>query len=558
MDRVFQKSLALFEGALYLATTDLSRDLAAGAETAPAARNSQETAAPVGGRRRPALIPPPPEGSLVFTKRAYVEPSLLRHFKDYQIEGVQFMFERLRAAEGAMLADEMGLGKTFQAIMITYLFCRAGGRALVVAPCSLVGVWEREIKKWVGSLRVFNGAVHQLKKYTGSDDVLLLSYERVSLLKETHKNAFLLTVCDEAHRLRTSTSQALGALRELGGKKLLLTGTPFQNSLQEYRTLLSLVDPRAESAKGVAELSSIAGEAVLRRKVERTSLQLPAKDELVWIVRNQEYAEYLEYYESLGETTGIQDIQKLRAYLNRSPSKWRRFTSLAQEILKQRCSLVVISRYLEVLKQAVAVIRGLASRRVVPLQATDVIEFHGDLPLKEREAALADFQSGGQKVAVLSAKCGAEGLTLVKATKMIILDSDWNPANDLQAMARIWRLGQTQPVVIHRLFLMGTVEEYILLVQMKKLELQKQLEGTLPNKEIEEQLSQCENEAPLRPQAHSLVHAWLGCACSEEHPYTSATDYSHLFAEDSLLLKLEVNKGGEPSADIILGRPPGH
>ncbi|KAI5189765.1 hypothetical protein NECID01_0671 [Nematocida sp. AWRm77] len=546
VDRVFQKSPSFFEGVLYIATTDTVHGIPALEDKAKplAEREAREEAVP--GRRRQVFVPPPPEGSLVFTKRAYVEPSLLKHFKDYQVEGVQFMFERLRGADGAMLADEMGLGKTFQAIMVMYLFCRAGGKALVVAPCSLVGVWEKEIKKWAGSLRVYNGALKSPKKYAGREDVLLATYERVSMLKETHQNVFLLIVCDEAHRLRTSTSQALCALRELKGKKLLLTGTPFQNSLQEYRTLLSLVDARAEQAKGIPELSSIAGKAVLRRKVERTSLRLPQKDEIVWIIKNEEYAEYLRYYESLGGAAGIQDIQKLRVFLSESPSKWKVFVSLARSILQKKESLVIISRYHRVIEQAVSTLKKLADTKEVPLRHADIVEFHGDMPIREREAALARFHAAGQRVAVLSAKCGAEGLTLVKATKMIIFDSDWNPANDLQAMARIWRLGQSRPVEIHRLFLMGTVDEYILLVQMKKLEIQRQLEEEADFKEAEaeEQLSQCEETSSLHPQEASLVHAWLGCLCTEERPYTSALqqEYSHVFSDDGLLLRLQINR----------------
>lgn len=536
IDRLMEKSPSSFEGSIYLASTNKKKQI----EDIVKERTVIHSAA-VRQISRKIRVPPPPAGSLIFTNRAYIEPSHLRFFKDYQIEGVQFMFERLRAAGGALLADEMGLGKTFQAVAIARIFCRAGGHVLVVSPCSLVGVWEKEIKKWADNLRVFNGAEKHPNKYRGYENILLVSYEKLAALS-TGQNKFQLVICDEAHRLRTSTSQALQALKKMDSKKLLLTGTPFQNTLQEYKTLLALVDARAESAKGVKELSGIASDAVLRRRIERTSLRLPQKDEIIWIIKNKEYAKYLEFYRKTSEKGGIQDIQRLRIEASTSTSKWNVFLMLSKEILQEKKSLVIITRYIEVIRKAYESIKQMASNKEVPIHQRDITVFHGDMKLSQREESLASFQQNGQKVIILSAKCGAEGLTLVKSTRMIVIDSDWNPANDLQAMARVWRLGQTVPVVIHRLFLMGTVEEYILLVQMKKIKIQKQLEGIVPQDKIEEQLSQCDEESVLEPQETSIVHKWLKCPCTEEYPYLSVDDYSHTHTEIGLVMTKCVNR----------------
>ncbi|EHY65392.1 hypothetical protein NERG_01838 [Nematocida ausubeli] len=535
MDRVMPTTNTAFEGSMYIVSTDIRRGIKDTiTREAPQAVVAQRPII------RKVQVPPPPEGSLIFTQRAYIEPSHLRFFKDYQIEGVQFMFERLRSANGALLADEMGLGKTFQAVAIARIFCRAGGLVLVVSPCSLVGVWEKEINKWAASLRVFNGALKHPNKYRGIEHVLLVSYEKLATL-DTERHKFQLVICDEAHRLRTSTSQALQALKKMGSKKLLLTGTPFQNTVQEYKTLLALVDGRAETAKGIKELSSIASDAVLRRKIERTSLRLPQKDEIIWIIQNKEYEAYKSFYRNIASRGGIQDIQRLRIHTCTSPSKWGVFLALAKDILLEKQSLVIISRYIEVIKKVKESIQAMATRREVPISPKDVSAFHGEMNITLREDALSSFQAKGQKVIILSAKCGAEGLTLVKSTRMIIVDSDWNPANDLQAMARIWRLGQTKPVIIHRLFLMGTVEEYILLVQMKKIDLQKKLEGVLPPEEIEEHLSQCEEQSVFEPQTTSLVHKWLKCPCTEAYPLVCADGYSHRHTDTALILSQRIN-----------------
>ncbi|KAI5171718.1 DNA repair and recombination protein RAD54B [Nematocida sp. LUAm3] len=536
LDKMFQKKETLFYGSIYIASTGEELELT---EKIKDKKNEEPDRGSV--QRRKKKIPPPPEGSLIFTSRAYIEPALLRMFKEYQVEGVRFMFERLRQAEGAVLADEMGLGKTFQAIAIIRLFSRAGGKVLVVAPSSLVGLWEREVKKWAPEIRVYNGVDKSLKKYTGYSDVVGLSYEKLSTWKEIGNQNFSLIVCDEAHRLRSGSSLAIGVLRKLSGKRLLLTGTPFQNSLQEYKNLLSLVDPRADKAVGAKELSIIAGEAVLRRKIERTSLSLPQRDEVTWIVKNREFEETKKQYEDMSCSLGIQALQKLRGIASLSPSKWRIFSELVMDSLLEERSLVVISRYIETIKQTDALIKSLSRKKRITVREKDVLIFHGEMPVKDREESLRRFQEKGQRIIILSAKCGAEGLTLIKATRMIILDSDWNPANDQQAMARIWRLGQKLPVVIHRMFLMGSVEEHVLLVQLKKIEVQKSLEGEIS--EVEDLFDPQEISGVFIPEKHSVVHRWMGCRCTEEAPFAER-NRSHVHTEDALIFTQRTNGSG--------------
>lgn len=554
VDRLLRTGPDAFAGALYIATTNMEKGLDYSTEIRNENKNSGGESVP-DLRQKKVHVPLPPPGSLVFTPRAYIKPCALQRFKDYQIEGVRFMFRRLRSSSGAMLADEMGLGKTFQAVALVEMYCRAGARVLVVAPCSLVGVWEREMSKWASGVRVYNGADRPFKKYTGSHSVLLLSYQRLAAFKDVERFGFVLVVCDEAHRLRTEGSQAFEALKKLGSKKLLLTGTPFQNSVKEYRALLSLVDARAASAKTTAELASITHEAVMRRRVERTSLSLPQKDEYVWIVHNSELSSHIEYYRDHMHTPAIQSIQKLRGLVNTAESKWAIFSDVSRRILESKHSLVVISRYIEGVTRAADVLRAMCRGKEAPLHPSCILQFTGNMHLREREKSLADFQAGGQKVIVLSAKCGGEGLTLVKAARMIILDSDWNPANDMQAMARVWRLGQRKPVEIHRFFLMGTVEEYILLVQLRKIELQRKLEGNESpeenasgsiEEEIEAQLSQEEEQNVLVPQAESLVHAWSKCRCrtreSQDGANAPIMGYAHKWTEQGLLLHKVVNQ----------------
>lgn len=530
IDRVYSRtSPSFFSGSLYVASTSTSPGSLNNAKSLgrPLAHSIPDPLPHRALRARRVPLPPPPEGSLVLGPQAYIEPFLARYFKAHQEEGIRFMFARLKHHAGVILADEMGLGKTLQSISILYLFCKIQLKVLVVAPCSLVGVWEREIGKWIGpSLRVFNGGSTAVREYRGRECVVILNYEKLLGTEDfLLGHGFSLVICDEAHRLRGEASQLLASLKRFhAAKKLLVTGTPFQNNLQEYRRLLSLADARAAEAKSIEELSSITRDAVLKRSVAKTAISLPTKTEVIHILANCGYPEYLSFYNSLGgpeKPPGIKDIQALRTFLQSSRTKWAFVTDLLAKILASKASLVVVTRYVEVLKRMHEEIKKILHAHAFSLSTRDILLFYGDMSPKERDQVLASFESPGQKVFILTAKAGGEGLTLTKATEMIIFDSDWNPANDLQVMGRVWRIGQAKPVSIHRIFVMGTIEEHILVAQLKKIQMQRGLER---GAEVRADLSEPTSFLPSR---ESIAHRWARCQGSGPEKALKAFGYAH-------------------------------
>jgi len=203
---------------------------------------------------------------------AFVPPILAKWLRPHQREGVAFMYEcvmGLRDFKGAgcILADDMGLGKTLQSVALIYTLLKTGitankeptaKRVIVVCPCSLVKNWDNEFVKWLGPGAVKTLALAESDRKTVEKNmdlfvrtkmfnVLIASYEciraHVGRLNKIKDSCDLL-VCDEAHRLKNSENQTSQALASLPVKRrVLLTGTPMQNDLQEFYAMVDFTNP---------------------------------------------------------------------------------------------------------------------------------------------------------------------------------------------------------------------------------------------------------------------------------------------------------------------------
>ncbi|XP_062936072.1 DNA repair and recombination protein RAD54B isoform X1 [Cynocephalus volans] len=263
-----------------------------------------------------------------------IDPHLVYHLRPHQKEGIIFLYEcvmgmRMNGRCGAILADEMGLGKTLQCISLIWtLQCQGpyGGKAvikktLIVTPGSLVNNWRKEFQKWLGSERIKIFTVdqdHKVEEFIKSTfySVLIISYEMLLRSLDQIKNIkFNLLICDEGHRLKNSAIKTTTALISLScEKRIILTGTPVQNDLQEFFTLINFVNPgilgslssyrkiyeepiiisREPSAseeekelgeRRAAELTCLTGLFILRRTQEVINKYLPPKIENVVFCR---------------------------------------------------------------------------------------------------------------------------------------------------------------------------------------------------------------------------------------------------------------------------------
>lgn len=138
--------------------------------------------------------------------------------------------------------------------------------------------------------------------------------------------------------------------------------------------------------------------------------------------------------------------------------------SLVEEAKRAADKIVIVSYFTSVLDEVEAV---LASKQLQSLR------LDGSTNSAKRTQIVADFNAErnvDQFVLLLSAKAGGQGLNLIGANRIVLLDPDWNPASDQQTMARIWRDGQRKKCTIYRLIAVGTIEEKILQRQIQKVE----------------------------------------------------------------------------------------
>ncbi|MGW1405878.1 DEAD/DEAH box helicase [Streptomyces sp. NPDC002403] len=433
-------------------------------------------------------------------------PGLDATLRDYQLRGLAWLDRMTSLGLGGCLADDMGLGKTITLIAL-HLHRARPEPTLVVCPASLLGNWHREISRFAPGVPVrrFHGTDRSLAGPDGG--FVLTTYGTMrSSAAQLAGHGWGLIVADEAQHVKNPQSSTAKALRTIPAPaRVALTGTPVENNLSELWALLDWTTPgllgplkafRARHARIVENTGSAAGlandEAVerlarlvrpflLRRKKSDPGIapELPPKTETdhpVFLTREQvtlyeaavrETMAFIEASEGIARR-GL--IMKLLAslkqicnhpaqYLKEEPTrlvgrsgKLALLDELLDTILAEDGSVLIFTQYVTMARLLSA---HLASR-AIPSQL-----LHGGTPVAERERMVDRFQSGEAPVFLLSLKAAGTGLNLTRAAHVIHYDRWWNPAVEEQATDRAYRIGQTQPVQVHRLIAEGTVEDRI-------------------------------------------------------------------------------------------------
>ncbi|KAH9695551.1 protein CHROMATIN REMODELING 25 [Citrus sinensis] len=403
-----------------------------------------------------------------------VDPLLVRFLRPHQREGVQFMFEcvsgLLNAAgiHGCILADDMGLGKTLQSIALLYtLLCQGFDgkpmvkKAIIVTPTSLVSNWEAEIKKWVG------GRVQLIALCESTRDDVVSGIDSF-----------------------TNPCSSLQALAALSCKRrILLSGTPMQNDLEEFFAMVNFTNPGilgdAAYFRHYYETSIICGreptatEEEKKLGIERSS-ELSAKVNQVKRAISEEtkQSKILAYITALKKlcnhpkliydtiksgnpgTTGFEDCIRFfppEMFSGRSGS-WTGGDG----------AWVELSGKMHVLARLLGHLRQRTDDRIV------LVSNYTQVSILEAGWNYINQQKTEDEFAfLLSSKAGGCGLNLIGGNRLVLFDPDWNPANDKQAAARVWRDGQKKRVFIYRFLSTGTIEEKVYQRQMSKEGLQK-------------------------------------------------------------------------------------
>lgn len=547
------------------------------------------------------LWTPPPEAGGQPVK---VDDALTRFLRPHQREGVQFMFECVTGlrgfqGNGCILADDMGLGKTLQGITLLWTLLNTGHevlggvplakRVIICCPTSLVANWDSECTKWLnGRVRTLPlcessreeviSTIDQFLSPRAPPQLLIVSYETFRLHAERFKapEACDLLICDEAHRLKNDQTLTNRALDSLACKRrVLLSGTPMQNQLQEFYAMVNFANPGVlgspsdfrkrfeapilagrepdatddQSALGAersSELSKIVNEFILRRTNTLLSAHLPPKvvEMVCCRMTPLQYSLYVHFLQSRSVRTlfatqksarALSAIISLRKLLNHpkliydmihgGDSATKNFSgrvSLQRTEGKSdgfegasalfppglfdppshrtgrqhgQCTILPhgweeLSGKFAVVSRMLALLREQTRDRVVIVSNfTQTLELFtilcrergypylrldGSTTIKQRQKLVKRFNdpSEDQFVFLLSSKAGGCGLNLVGGNRLILFDMSWNPADDKQAAARVWRDGQRRKVYVYRLMTTGTIEEKVYQRQLSKEGLQ--------------------------------------------------------------------------------------
>lgn len=399
----------------------------------------------------------------------HVEDKLYR----YQRNGVAWLLRH----DAAILADDMGLGKTIQVVAAVRRLYRHNriGSCLVVAPRTLIPNWIAEVGAWAPELlaerlkfesRKFSRADWRAAR-TGSH-VLLASYEDLrGLWDELEGQPPDLMVADEAHRLRKSESLAHQAMRRIRPPRLwALTGTPVERNADDLAGLLSLIAPSRfavdDSRYGLTALRARARPFLLRRTKSDALPDVPsAKEHIEQIdmhpAQRSAYQAAMSAAQSSSGDSHLKLFNTLRSICDMdvvtgASSKLDRAVQLIAEAREAGRKTVVFSYRLEplrALKRRLRVRDGDSSELLV-----------GEQSVAERNDIIARFKTDPNCHALLaSMRVGGEGLTLTEATQVIFINRWWNPSANAQAVDRVVRIGQTEPVDVYYLVSVDTVED---------------------------------------------------------------------------------------------------
>lgn len=440
--------------------------------------------------------------------------------RPYQQEGLGWLQFLRRYGLGGILADDMGLGKTAQALAHLTLELEQGrlnGPSLIVAPVSVIGNWQQEIRRFMPEFNtlILHGAKRrELFHAVEAADLVITGYPALVLDSEfLLAQSFNFLILDEAQTIknpRAKVSQVARALRAT--HRLCLTGTPTENHLGELWSLFDFLQPgllgsekefqrhyrtpieKNADAKRSAALTRRIAPFVLRRTKDAVARDLPPKTQIVeHIVLDEKQR---DFYDGIRMTMHrrVQEIIEQQALARSQITVLDALLKLRQAccdprlVDSQAATQLIPSAKLEWLKTVLPELVAEGRRILLFSQFTSMLKLIEEVVRKlsipyclltgasqNRSELVARFQNGSVPLFLVSLKAGGTGLNLTAADTVIHYDPWWNPAVEAQATDRAHRIGQDKPVFVYKLIALSTVEEKIMQLQADKQALLNQL-----------------------------------------------------------------------------------
>lgn len=461
------------------------------------------------------------EGATHPTKLIEAHTSFAGELRPYQKQGLGWLQNLQKLSLGGVLADDMGLGKTIQVIA---MLCGAYAKnktlkpTLIVAPKSLLFNWASEIAKFAPHLDFViwssSNRSQNLKDFM-SQKFVIVTYDTLRMNIERFKSAeFFYVIVDEAQAIKNAASLSHKACSLLRSQnRLVLTGTPIENSLSDLAALVDFANPgllgpgikkymakrnpsSEESHFNLKSLSRALSPIILRRTKAEVLNDLPEKTEkIVFCELNPKqrkiYQELQMHYQKrikkeissrglarskLVVLEALLRLRQVACHPNLVEKKSKDFTESAKiDLLLENLEVLLPKGHKVLIFSQFTSLLDLVKQSLGQLHiAFEYLD--GKTSQNKRQEIVNDFQnSESRQVFLISLKAGGVGLNLTAADYVFILDPWWNPAVESQAIDRAHRIGQKNKVIAYRFIAKDTIEEKILLLQGQKKDLAKSI-----------------------------------------------------------------------------------
>jgi superfamily II DNA or RNA helicase len=379
----------------------------------------------------------------------------------YQMFGAQFMIQQQRT----LIGDDMGLGKTVQALAaMCHLYATGKRHFLVVAPNSVLINWEREVSHHTGlKPYVLHGAgkLYRLDDWKANGGVAITTYETLHSLSVWMGKIDMLTV-DEAHKVKKTTTKRTRIVKATSEKATyvaLMSGTALENRLSELHALVCLAQP---SLKGTADFliaSDRPSPEEARRRIAAAYLRRTQEDVLNELPEMTKVDEIVELSaaernsdEALKGHIQNQRIATTIGTGDGTSAKYERLQELLEHYQKTQEKVIIFSAFREVLSD-VSRICGGCEQIVGEVSPGERMKMIDRLKGKQGFGCLA-----------LQVEAGGQGLNIQFARVVILMEPQYKPSTENQAIARVHRMGQGRKVIVHRLIAKDSVDEDLVLL----------------------------------------------------------------------------------------------
>lgn len=448
--------------------------------------------------------------------------------RDYQHKGLSWLIHVLNNGSHCLLADEMGLGKTAQVLAIFSYYRKTSEKPCIVfCPASVIPVWKLEVERFFPHLNIFQVAgqrsLADLKDQ--SPDIILCSYTQlrrnVDLFREMK---FSCAVLDEAQVIKnpdTKVSRACYAIK--AEHRIAVTGTPIENHYKDIWSIFFFLMPGLlgnrtrfdrmveQGGEGFSlRLRNQLAPFILRRIKSEVISELPDKNEMqlncsMTDIQKKEYTRLVQEGIKRISDDSSDSVQKrsfnffalltrlrqvccdpgLLPWMDVEPSK----SAKIQLLIEKLADIYAAGHKVVIFSQFVGLIERV--KYSLEKEFPDLNLFVLTGKTADRARPVKGFQDAESPATILvSLKAGGTGITLHAADYVFLLDPWWNPSVEAQAIDRVHRLGQENPVFVYRVITTGTIEERVQALQREKKEMFKDLiEGLKDVSEHKEHLS---------------------------------------------------------------------